>query len=135
MSSKPNADAVKFTIRCLVNQLLTESPPPSTSSTSGKARTWLSTSGNVKPAAVNSWLRRNLTSDSLITSGDCPLTPINAAAYTSEIEAVINAFIAGPRPNDPSGGPAWDWFVDPNPSSEIPSEAIDWLSDNLPVAS
>ncbi len=129
-----NAIALKRTMRRLIKALLDANPAPPSGSTASYARNWLSSSSGDRPVAVNAWMRRTLTDDSLgITV--VTLTPANALAYAELLDEMVDDLAQSAQPSDPTLADAWAWLTADvgEPNSEVPPSALDFVGDSLPA--
>lgn len=138
MRSQPdpytNAAGLKRTLKRLIKALLDANPAPPGTSARGLARTWLSGSTGSQPVAVNAWMRRALTDDAL-GSQVVTLTPANAIAYAAKLDGMVDDFIQGAQPSDPSLASAWTWLkaeVSQPGDTDIPPDVLEFVDDSLP---
>lgn len=128
-----NAVALKRTLRRLVKTLLDANPAPPSGTMKAAARDWLGASTGSMPSAVNTWMRRTFTEDSM-GSQVVTLTPANAIAYANALDAMVDTFAQGSQPSDPVMAAAWTWVTASasDPADPIPPEVLEFVDDSLP---
>lgn len=129
-----NAVALKRTLRRLVKTLLDANPAPPTGTMKASARDWLGGSTGNMPSAVNTWMRRAFTED-VMGSQVVTLTPANAAAYGTALDAMVDTFAQGAEPTDPVMAVAWTWVTADasDPADPIPTEVLEFVDASLPT--
>ncbi|MBX3317540.1 MAG: hypothetical protein KF902_11855 [Phycisphaeraceae bacterium] len=129
-----NAIALKRTLRRLVKTLLDANPAPPSGTMRAAARDWLSGSSGSFPPAVNTWMRRTFTEDTM-GSQVVTLTPTNAIAYANALDAMVDAFAQGGQPSDPVMATAWAWVTADasDPTHPVPPEVLEFVDSELPA--
>lgn len=129
-----NAVALKRTLRRLIKTLLDANPAPPAGSMKAGARDWLGASTGSMPSAVNTWMRRTFTEDT-IGAQLVQLTPTNAITYANALDAMVDGLAQGSQPSDPVMSAAWAWLTADatTPTDLVPTEVLEFVDGSLPI--